>query len=275
LSPRGQPMSDQLTAASNAMGIPEPLVERSAEARAAESGSSTEEILTAWAGGEAAPTAAPPETPDEAPEPETEEPAAEEPVEEEPATPEIVIDTPAEEAPETTERPVPAGPYKPPVLVGARDNPMTILAAVVGLFVVTFLVGFVGPSFQGEAPGARTSEIGYSGEALEGQAIYASLNCDSCHTQMVRPVIADVGLGAVTVHDSNQILGTRRFGPDLSNAGARISGSQLAAIVGGLGEHPAYSLSEDDLGALVAYLGESQTLEDEADAGEAGSETES
>lgn len=267
-------MSDQLTAASNAMGIPEPLVERSAEARAAESGASTEEILTAWAGGEAAPAAAPPEAPEEAPEPDTDEPAAEEPVDEEPATPEIVIEAPAEEAPERPERAAPAGPYKPPILVGARDNPMTILAAVVGLFVVTFLVGFVGPSFQGEAPGARTSEIGYSEEALDGQRVYASLNCDSCHTQMVRPVIADVGLGAVTVHDSNQILGTRRFGPDLSNVGARLSDSQLAAIVGGLGEHPAYSLSEGDLGALVEYLAQSQTLEGEG-TDEAASETES
>lgn len=266
-------MSEQLTAASNAMGIPETLVERSAEARAAESGASTEEILTAWAGGEAAPAAAPPETPEEAPETETEEPAAEEPVEEAPATPEIVIDTPTE-APEKPKPAAPAGPYKPPVLVGARDNPMTILAAVVGLFVVTFLVGFVGASFQGEAPGARTSEIGYSEEALDGQRIYASLNCDSCHTQMVRPVIADVGLGAVTVHDSNQILGTRRFGPDLSNVGARISESQLAAIVGGLGEHPAYSLSDADLGALVQYLAESRTVADES-TDEPESETES
>lgn len=267
-------MSDQLTAASNAMGIPETLVERSAEARAAESGASTEEILTAWAGGEAAPAAAPPETPEEPTEPDTEEPAAEEPVEEEPAAPEIVIDVPAKEAPERPKRPASAGPYKPPILVGARDNPMTILAAVVGLFVVTFLVGFVGASFQGEAPGARTSDIGYSGEALEGKRIYASLNCDSCHTQMVRPVIADVGLGAVTVHDSNQILGTRRFGPDLSNVGARISESQLAAIIGGLGDHPAYSLSEGDLGALVDYLAESQTLEGEG-TDEPESETES
>ena len=268
-------MSDQLTAASNAMGIPETLVERSAEARAAESGASTEEILAAWAGGEAAPEVAPPEAPEEAPDTEAEEPAAEEPVEGEPAPPEIVIEAPREETLERPERPAPAGPSKPPVLVGARDNPMMILAAVVGLFIVTFLVGFVGPSFQGEAPGARTSEIDYSEQALEGREIYATLNCDSCHTQMVRPVIADVGLGAVTVHDSNQVLGTKRLGPDLSNVGARISESQLAAIVGGLGEHPAYGLSEGDMSALVAYLAESQTLEADAPTDEAGSETES
>ncbi|REK34656.1 MAG: hypothetical protein DWQ20_06735, partial [Actinobacteria bacterium] len=65
-------MSD-LAAASEALGIPETLVQRSAEARAAETGSSVEEILAAWAGGEKAPAGASPE------EPATEEPAAEEP----------------------------------------------------------------------------------------------------------------------------------------------------------------------------------------------------
>lgn len=256
-------MSDQVTAAANAMGIPEPLVERSAEARAAEAGADVEEILAAWAGGEAAPAAAPPEQAEEAAEPEE----AEEPVEsetaeqpdEEPDTPEIVIETPAEAPAEVPA--APTGPYKPPVLVGARDNPMLVLAAAVGLFVVVVLVGLVGPSVQGEVQGARTSEIAYSAQAVEGREIYSSLNCDSCHTQMVRPVVADVGLGGVTVHDSNQVLGTRRFGPDLSDVGSRVTRGQLAAIVGGLGDHPAYSLSQDDLEALVSYLAESVTSE--------------
>ena len=47
-----------LGAAAAAMGLPEALVQRSAEARAAETGSSVDEILAAWAGGEAPPTAA-------------------------------------------------------------------------------------------------------------------------------------------------------------------------------------------------------------------------
>ncbi len=249
-------MSDQLSAAAAALGIPESLVERSAAARAAETGSSADEILTAWAGGEAAPT--PTRLADEAPEPET-APVPEAPTEE-PATPEVVIETPPPPAAKPA-APVPAGPYKPPVLVGARDNPMIVLAAAVGLFAVIFLVGFVGPSFQGEAPGTRTSEIQYSARALDGRGVYASLNCGSCHTQLVRPVIADVGLGAVTVHDTNQVIGTRRFGPDLSNVGARLSESQLEAVVIGLGEHPAYVLSSENVSALVAYLAESQTAE--------------
>jgi hypothetical protein len=81
---------------------------------------------------------------------------------------------------------------------------------------------------------------------------------------MVRPVVADVGLGAVSLSDTNQVLGSRRFGPDLSNVGARISASQIEAIITGLDDHPALSLSSEDLDALVAYLVESATLEEAA-----------
>lgn len=256
-------MSEQLTAAANALGIPESLVERSAAARAAETGASSEEILAAWAGGAPAPETIRSGPDDEPAEPEPAGEILDEP-ERAQTSPEIVVEVPTEapgpRVPGPDEAAV-AGPYKPPVLVDTEDNPMVILAATVGLFVVVFLVGLVGPSFLGEAPGTRSSEIEYSSQALEGRDVYASLNCDSCHTQMVRPVIADVGLGEVTVHDTNQILGTRRFGPDLSDIGSRVTSSQLSAIVGGLGDHPGYVLSQEDLDALVTYLAESSTSE--------------
>ena len=49
-------MSD-LAAAAAAMGVPETLVKRSAEARAKATGASVDEILAAWAGGAPAPAA--------------------------------------------------------------------------------------------------------------------------------------------------------------------------------------------------------------------------
>lgn len=247
-------MSD-LSAAAEAMGLPESLVERSAEARAAETGASVEEIIAQWAGGEAAPA---PSKEEPAAEPE-ETPAAEETPEEEeqaePAPPTPVIETPE---PTTGEAPAPAaGPYKPPVLVGARDNPMTVLAGVIGLFFIVVMVGLIGPSTPTETPGARTSHIDYSANALRGQDLYLSTGCAACHTQMVRPVVADVGLGPVTLNDTNQILGTRRFGPDLSDVGSRLGPPEIEAIIGGAGEHPALSLAAEDLADLVAYLAES------------------
>jgi hypothetical protein len=146
------------------------------------------------------------------------------------------------------------------VLVGESDNPLTVLVGAVGLFIAVFLVGVVGPALPTENPGARTSDLAFSESAVAGQDIYQSVGCASCHSQMVRPVVADVGLGAVTLNDSNQILGSRRFGPDLSNVGARVTAGQLEAIITGLGGHPSLSLSSEHLDALVSYLVESATL---------------
>ncbi|MGD2100876.1 MAG: hypothetical protein PVG83_01450, partial [Acidimicrobiia bacterium] len=165
-------MSD-VAAAATALGIPEALVERSAEARATASGVSVDALLTEWAGGEAAPvTTAPAPEPappvEEAAPSETGTGAAEEPKETAPV-PEIVIEVPE---PAGLPEPVPSGPYVPPVLVGAKDSPMTILAGIVGLFAIIVLVGLVGPSIPTATAGARSSDIPYTATALEGQEIY-------------------------------------------------------------------------------------------------------
>jgi cytochrome c oxidase cbb3-type subunit 2 len=250
-------MSEQLAAAAAAMGLPETLVQRSAEARAAETGASVDDILSQWASGEALPAGAPAEAPaEEAPPTEVAAEEAAPPTEEALAPPEVTIEEPARPEPPA---PAPAGPYKPPVLVGARDNPMTALAGVVGLFVIVLLVGLVGPSIPTDLPGARSSRIDYSEAAVAGQEVYTVTGCAACHTQMVRPIVADVGLGPVTLNDTNQILGTRRFGPDLADVGSRLTQAQIEATIAGLGVHPAHTLDPDDLTALVAYLSESGT----------------
>jgi cytochrome c oxidase cbb3-type subunit 2/cytochrome c oxidase cbb3-type subunit I/II len=242
------------------LGLPEALVQRSAEARAAETGASADDILAQWAGGEGAPPAAPAEAPAEAAEDEI-APAEEVPEErDEPPAPEVVIEEPGR--PAQAPQPAPVGPYKPPVLVGATDNPMAVLAGVLGLFVIVVMVGLVGPSIPTELHGARSSEIAFSEAALDGRIVYAEAGCAACHTQMVRPVVADVGLGPVTLNDTNQILGTRRFGPDLTHIGARMTGAQIEAIVSGLGDHPPHSLGTDEMSTLVAYLSESTPSSD-------------
>ena len=265
-------MSELSAAAADALGIPEAIVQRSAAARAEETGMTVDEVLAAWAGGGDIP---PPAAPAPAPEADdvaegngagdVEAPADEEP----PPSPASPVLPPAGR--ETLVPAAPSVPGKPPVLVGESDNPIAILVGAVGLFVALFLVGVVGPALPTENPGARTSDLPYTETALHGQEIYQSVGCASCHTQMVRPVVADVGLGAVSLNDTNQVLGSRRFGPDLSNVGARITASQIEAIITGLDDHPALSLSSEDLDALVAYLVESVTLE-EAPPGEPAEE---
>lgn len=243
-------MSDLLAAAAAALGTPEAIVQRSAQARAEATGSSVDEILAAWAGGEAAPAPSPPV---EAPPPA--EPAAT--AEPEPAAPPAppVIEVPSAALTPVVVAAAPAG--KPPTLIGATDNPFTVLIGAVGLFIAVVLVGLVGPSIQTDNPGARTSEIAHTQAGEEGQQVYRSQGCSSCHTQMIRPIVADVGLGPVTLNDSNQIVGTRRFGPDLSDVGARFGADELADIIGGAGDHPPAGLSSADLDNLVTYLIES------------------
>ncbi len=71
-------MSDLKEAASQALGIPVALVERSAAARAAESDSDVDAILSAWAGGESAPSAPPsPKAEEREPSPQPETDASE------------------------------------------------------------------------------------------------------------------------------------------------------------------------------------------------------
>jgi len=98
-----------LSGAAQAMGLPEALVQRSAEARAAETGQSVEDILAAWAGGEELPDAVPAEPS----EPETEAPEEAEPEERE-AAPEPAI--PVIEEGEPAAAPAPgATPTRAPV----------------------------------------------------------------------------------------------------------------------------------------------------------------
>ncbi|MGD2061119.1 MAG: hypothetical protein PVF87_09660, partial [Acidimicrobiia bacterium] len=149
-------MSD-LAAAAVALGLPEALVQRSAEARAAETGQSVDDLYAAWAGGEAAPA---PATSAAEPEPTpAAEPMPEDTATEEPAPPTPVIETPPPTVGVEPADAAPQGPYRPPILVGTKDNPMVVLAGVIGLFFIVVMVGLVGPSIPEDSPGARSSEI--------------------------------------------------------------------------------------------------------------------
>lgn len=134
-------MTDLLEAASDALGTPRELVQRSAAARAAADGTSVDDILAAWAGDAPppAPAAAEPE-----PETETEEPEPQPEAAEEPAPAPVPV---VEEAP-----PAPAGPaveYEreeeevlEPVPLGTRVKTAVRIGAWTGaaLGVVGFLV---------------------------------------------------------------------------------------------------------------------------------------
>lgn len=152
----------------------------------------------------------------------------------------------------------PSGGAKPPVLVGRHDRPFGVMLGAVGLFTVFALTGFLSGVVPEEGNGIYTSQVVVSEAGKAGRAVYRSEGCASCHTQQVRPIVADVGLGGVTVSDSNQVLGWRRYGPDLAHVGSRAE-TDLTGILTGAGSHPSFSyLSEEDLANLVVYLSESK-----------------
>jgi len=111
-----------------------------------------------------------------------------------------------------------------------------------------------------EGNGVYTSAVPLSQAGIDGRDVYLTEGCGACHTQMVRPIVADAGLGPVTIADSNQVFGSRRYGPDLAHVGSRVeSTSSLLAVLTASSEHPSYSgLSDTDLENLVTYLFESK-----------------
>ena len=241
-------MSEHLAAAAAALNAPETIVARSAEARAKATGASIDDILAAWAGGGSAPPAP---TPTRAP-----APAAQTPPEPAPQATEAPAATPAPpaETPATQPATVAVATVRaePPILTAPKDRPLVVMIGAVAAMALALLAGLVAGSNPADSNGVYSSSVALTDAGLAGRDIYQSLGCGACHTQMVRPLVIDAGLGGVTMSDSNQVLGSRRIGPDLSSVGVR--DVDLAATVQGAGRHPAFSLSDADLSDLVEYL---------------------
>jgi len=109
-------VSDLLTAAASALDVPEPLVERSAAARATANGTSVDDVLSAWAGGAPAAATAPASA------------ATEE--QEAPAPAETAAEPAAVEAPEPEPEPVPSPQVALPATVVAVAEPEITLEPI-------------------------------------------------------------------------------------------------------------------------------------------------
>ncbi|HKY47747.1 MAG TPA: c-type cytochrome [Acidimicrobiia bacterium] len=184
-------MSD-LAAAAAAMGVPEALVKRSAEARARATGASIDEILTAWAGGAPAPAATAPagaveqgdakrQTPDTSSEP---EPAPEGvstgsvPLDPEPQTA-----LAATENPTVTAAPVPAevsgkDALRYPIVVTVPTSGLTeriVPSLPTWLASMLLLIPLFGLL---QLFGSTTNDCGEAGELLVDRVSGALVNCD-------------------------------------------------------------------------------------------------
>ncbi|MXX64533.1 MAG: c-type cytochrome [Acidimicrobiia bacterium] len=272
-------MSDLLAAAAAAMGSPEHLVERSAQARATAEGIAYEEVLAAWAGGTAAPVTAAPPAPTQEPAPAA-APAATTPTEE-PASPPVTAPPPPMEMAEvpavsTVAAPVMAHSQATPRLEGVKLHPLSTWLSMAALFAIGLVITFIGPFNTGADSRHVVAGTDLSAIGEQGQSLYLHLGCGYCHTQLVRPVLADVGLGPVTEAWADSLedatFGVQRIGPDLAHAGSRASyedGEELVSVEEYLallarpgeflpeGDHPPYEhLSNEDLLALATYLTE-------------------
>lgn len=210
-------MSEILAAAAAALGLPESLVQRSAEARAAETGASADEILAAWAGG--APIDAPLTPPAPSPEPaDGAEPAGagpSAPIVEQAAPPQPVLVPTGGRAPIPSEVTAAEAAHLPEVITvptaGIRERTdfampkwLTSVLIVIPLFALFALGGSAteqcgeatelrmdvvtgeivncdGSEFTGQEIGVGGVDFIAVGEEIYGGAEVAGVNCAGCH----------------------------------------------------------------------------------------------
>jgi cbb3-type cytochrome oxidase subunit 1 len=164
----------------------------------------------------------------------------------------------------------PADPVDDPAPPVATSR---LLAGVTGLFLTAALFVLVFPALEpGHSEGTIRGDVirDFAGTTAGlGQTVYMEQGCWYCHTQQVRPVVADVGLGPVSlagdyVNDDPALLGVQRIGPDLMHAGSRAPTDSVPWLITHLRDPraqrswslmPSYDfLSDADLEYLAAYL---------------------
>ncbi|MGB5564787.1 MAG: cbb3-type cytochrome c oxidase subunit II [Acidimicrobiia bacterium] len=143
-----------------------------------------------------------------------------------------------------------------------------IIATFAVVAILTVFVPWLDASVSNATILAETARSYPEGSAVaDGRAVYIREGCVSCHTQAVRPIVPDVGLGPVSVagdyvNEAPALLGLERLGPDLMHVGSRIDDAD------GLRAHlddpradrpwsimPSYRyLTQGDLDALAEYL---------------------
>jgi cytochrome c oxidase cbb3-type subunit I/II len=156
----------------------------------------------------------------------------------------------------------------PPTTISCPALRGGIVGAFLAVVVLTVFVPGLDPSVMDETIRAESARTYAAGSVVaDGRAVYVREGCIACHSQSVRPVVADVGLGPVSiagdyVNESPALIGVERLGPDLMHVGNRIESA------GQIKDHlddprserpwsnmPSYRyLTQGDLDALAEYL---------------------
>lgn len=163
----------------------------------------------------------------------------------------------------------------PAEVMGDTETVRGVVAPAILLFAVTALAVFAFPAIDSQRESTRLAatvrDLPDGSPAAVGQQLYVSEGCWVCHTQEVRAVVTDVGLGPVSVPgdyalDDADVLGTSRIGPDLMHAGSRSPTNDPVWVAAHLRDPrgarpwsnmPSYAhLDDADLSALAAYIAE-------------------
>jgi cbb3-type cytochrome oxidase subunit 1 len=162
-------------------------------------------------------------------------------------------------------------PVAPTGLVGQPLRPL-LRGAVAG-FALAAIGAFALPAIDSNAEASILAEAtrNFTADPVAelGREVYVREGCWYCHTQQVRQVRTDLGLGPVSApgdyaYDPVGLAGARRIGPDLTHQASRENTGSAAWVRAHLADpradHP-WSvmpsfrfLSEDELTALSVYV---------------------
>ncbi|MEW9670832.1 cbb3-type cytochrome c oxidase subunit II [Ammoniphilus sp. 3BR4] len=115
-----------------------------------------------------------------------------------------------------------------------EKSALGIFIAAVVLFMMgtfaTIILPFYDDQMMETTKNAEARAYAEGSAEASGREIYIREGCNTCHTQVVRPVKADLAMniGPVTVpgdyqNDEPHLWGSNRVGPDLMWVGARTS----------------------------------------------------
>jgi len=141
------------------------------------------------------------------------------------------------------------------------------------VFGLAMLAVFVFPAVDADREPTLLADTTRDYEAdsaqAQGRDLYIAEGCWYCHTQQVRAIVTDVGLGPVSAsgdyaHDPAGTLGVARLGPDLAHAGSRSPTDDSDWVVAHLVDPRAerdwstmpayYHLTDTELTSLAAYI---------------------
>ena len=136
---------------------------------------------------------------------------------------------------------------------------------VVFAFIVGVLLPITDSANRADAKGTPRS---YTDVAVQGRTLYIREGCFQCHSQSVRDLFSDFGLGPRVSqagdykNEAPNLIGSIRLGPDLSCVGDRQSDAawqvrhlKNPALVRPHSTMPKYSyLTDKELQALAQYL---------------------